>query len=342
MLTDLEKIGEEAIRQRWQDAHVSPLWENAKATDSHRIEAPPNLWSWQTMQPLIAHAIASTSPATAERRALSLIDPAGRPADFHTITNLNGALQILLPGESARPHRHSMDALRFVLEGEGGVVTRVNGKLAPMALGDLVLTPGAAWHEHWHAGTEPMVWLDVLNVHTHITLGTFWFEPGPVHDEPEVTADTAFETANFVPDIERSEISPVFRYTFAQAKRALEASPLVKDGSRRVRYANPLTGGPVIPFLDCYMMRLDPGQGTVPFRTTAHAICAVVEGRGTTATGGGTIAWGDRDVFTLPHGTPIVHTASETSYVFMVTDREYYSRLGLLREEYVPGETHGS
>ena len=33
MLTDLETISDEDIRQRWQDAHVSPLWENAKATD---------------------------------------------------------------------------------------------------------------------------------------------------------------------------------------------------------------------------------------------------------------------------------------------------------------------
>jgi gentisate 1,2-dioxygenase len=205
-----------------------------------------------------------------------------------------------------------------------------------MEAGDLVLTPGAFWHEHWHAGTEPMVWLDVLNAHTHISLGTFWFEPGPVHDVPEVTADAAFETPNFLPDIERSEISPVFRYTFADAKQALESAPSAKDGSRRIRYVNPLTGGPVIPYLDCYMMRLDAGEQTTPFKTTAHAVCAVVEGRGTTTTGGGTIAWEARDVFTLPHGTPIVHAASETSYVFIVTDREYFNRLGFLREEYLP------
>jgi gentisate 1,2-dioxygenase len=340
MLTDLEKISDDDIRGRWQEAHVSPLWENAKATDAHHQEPAPNLWSWRTMQPLIANAIAATSPAIAERRALSLIDPSARPREFQTITNLNAALQILLPGEVARPHRHSMDALRFVLEGAGGVVTRVNGKLAPMALGDLVLTPGTFWHEHWHEGTEPMVWLDVLNAHTHIMLGTFWFEPGPVHDEPSTLSDDAFEVPNFVPDIERSDVSPVFRYTFADAKRAVDAAPLAKDGSRRVRYANPLTGGPVIPYLDCYLMRLDAGESTIPFRTTAHAVCAVVEGSGTTATGGGSISWENRDVFTLPHGTPIVHTATETSYVFIVTDREYFSRLGLLREEFSPSSVH--
>jgi gentisate 1,2-dioxygenase len=334
MLTDLENIRDEDIRQRWKDAHVSPLWENAKATDAHHQEPAPNLWAWKTMQPLVGNAIAQTSPAIAERRALSLIDPDARPGEFHTVTNLNAALQILLPGETARPHRHSMDALRFVLEGDGGVVTRVNGKLAPMAAGDLVLTPGTFWHEHWHEGSEPMVWLDVLNVHTHLHLGTFWFEPGPPHDVAGTLADEAFVTPNFVPDIDRDEVSPVFRYTFADAKRAVDAAPVAKDGSRRIRYANPLTGGPVIPFLDCYLMQLEAGQTTISLRTTAHAVCAVVEGNGTTATGGGTIAWEKNDVFTLPHGTRIVHTASTPSYVFIVTDRELFSRLGMLREEF--------
>jgi gentisate 1,2-dioxygenase len=336
MLTDLEKISDEDIRQRWKDAHVSPLWENAKATDAHHAGSAPNLWAWKTMEPLVANAIAQTSPAIAERRALSLIDPDARPGEFHTVTNLNAALQILLPGETARPHRHAMDALRFVLEGKGGVITRVDGKLAPMAEGDLVLTPGATWHEHWHEGTEPMVWLDVLNVHTHLHLGTFWFEPGPPHDVPATLADEAFVTPNFVPDIDRSEVSPVFRYTFADAKRAVDTAPPAKDGSRRVRYANPFTGGPVIPYLDCYLMRLDAGQSTIPFRTSAHAVGAVVEGRGATTTGGGSITWEKNDIFTLPHGTNIVHTAKQTSYVFLVTDRELFSRLGMLNETFSP------
>ena len=139
-----------------------------------------------------------------------------------------------------------------------------------------------------------------------------------------------------MPDIDRDEVSPVFRYTFADAKRAVDAAPVAKDGSHHIRYANPLTGGPVIPFLDCYLMRLDAGQSTIPFRTTAHAVCAVVEGNGTTATGGAhDAAWEKNDVFTLPEsGTRIVHTASTPSYVFIVTDRELFSRLGMLQEDF--------
>ena len=115
-----------------------------------------------------ARAVAGQSPVTL----------AGRRID-HEAT-LSAAIQILLPGESARPHRHSMNALRFVLEGRGGV-TVVNGKECHMEFGDLILTPAWTWHEHIHRGNEPMIWLDALDVPLHLYLGTAEFQPGPVN-----------------------------------------------------------------------------------------------------------------------------------------------------------------
>ena len=44
-----------------------------------------------------------------------------------TSKTLAANIQILLPGEKARPHRHTMNALRFVLEGSGAA-TIVDGK----------------------------------------------------------------------------------------------------------------------------------------------------------------------------------------------------------------------
>jgi gentisate 1,2-dioxygenase len=311
---DTEELSADELRQGWREAHVQPLWEIPQAHPGAARELAPVAWPWRSMEPLIRRAIALTSPEGAERRVLSLIDPTGRDGDFHTIANLNAGLQVLLPGEVARPHRHSMDALRFVLTGEGAV-TRVDGLEAPMATGDLVLTPGWWWHEHWHAGTEPIVWLDVLNVHAHIQMGTLAFEPGPVHDVPDHPADT------------------MLRYRFADAKRMLDDMAPGADGMRRFRYRDPRTGGPVLPLLDCYLVRLEPGRSTRAIRTSAHAVCAVVEGRGTTTTGGGAIAWARRDIFTLPSRASIVHHADETSYLFMCTDGEILRRLGLLTEE---------
>jgi gentisate 1,2-dioxygenase len=316
MLTSPDsKLTAAEIQQGWRDARVKPLWEIAQAHRPDGDLGRPEIWPWRTMEPLVERAIALASPESAERRVLSLIDPTGRDGDFQTITNLNAGLQILLPGEMARPHRHSPDALRFVLEG-GGAVTKVDGTLAPMAFGDLVLTPGWCWHEHWHEGTSPMVWLDVLNVHAHVHLGTFSFEPGPPHDVPP-PADVS-----------------AFHYPFADAKRAVDASAPGPDGARRVRYVNPRTGGPVMPLLDCYLVRLDPGQTTLPFRTSAHSVWAVVEGHGSTTAGSGTVAWEARDIFTLPHRAPMTHRADEPSYLFVCSDREILDRLGLLTEEY--------
>lgn len=305
----------EEIQAGWRDAHVRPLWEIAQAHAPDPAAGGPVLWAWRTMEPLIERAIALASPATAERRVLSFIDPSAGPEDFHTITNLNAALQILLPGERARPHRHSMDALRFVLQG-GGAVTKVDGTLAAMEFGDLVLTPGWCWHEHWHEGDAPMVWLDVLNVHAHLHMGTFSFEPGPPHDVPP-PVDVA-----------------AFRYPLAEAKRAVDALAPGPDGTRRLRYVNPATGEPVMPYLDSYLVRLEPGQTTRLLRTSAHSVCTVVEGRGSTTAGSGTIAWEPRDTFTLPHRAPITHRADEPAYLFEVTDREILRKLDMLTEDY--------
>lgn len=66
-------------------------------------------------------------------------------------------MQLLNPGESARPHRHSIAAIRFVLESTGGGKTIVDGNSICMAEGDLILTPGWCWHEHVHEGVEPLI-----------------------------------------------------------------------------------------------------------------------------------------------------------------------------------------
>ena len=47
-----------------------------------------------------------------------------------------------------------------------------------------------------------------------------------------------------------------------------------------------------MPLLDCYLVRLDPGVTTVPFSTSAHSICTVVEGSGSTTAGSGTVEVG--------------------------------------------------
>ena len=130
---DLAGGGDE-VQQAWAAHHVSPLWENRAAhrkDDADRERA--HIWRWSDMQPLIDAAIGVRSMEAVERRVLSLVSPhtpsVGGPAG--TTRNLNAGLQILMPGETARPHRHSMNALRFVLAGQGAT-TVVDGKACAM------------------------------------------------------------------------------------------------------------------------------------------------------------------------------------------------------------------
>ena len=138
--------------------------------------------------------------------------------------------------------------------------------------------------------------------------------------------DTTYATKDY---------SPVFRYPYATAAAAVAVAPSARDGSRRVRYVNPLTGGAGMAVMDCFLVQLDPSQSTLPFRTNASSVCYVVEGSGESKVGNHTVRWRKRDVFTLPQGNRIVHTdTGGTARLFVVSDRDIYARLGLLKEEY--------
>jgi gentisate 1,2-dioxygenase len=102
-----------------------------------------------------------------------------------------------------------------------------------------------------------------------------------------------------------------------------------------VRYINPLNAGSAMALIDCFLVQLDPGATTLPFRSSASSVCCVVEGMGESQIGNETIAWKKRDIFTLPHGNRIVHrSVGGTARLFQVSDRDIYARLGLLKEEY--------
>ena len=329
----------DAMRAAWMANHVAPLWENRAAhrkDDAGRERA--HIWRWSEMRPLIDAAIGVRSMAAVERRVLSLISPhaVAIGGASGTTRNLNAGLQILMPGESARPHRHTMNALRFVLSGHGAR-TVVDGKSCQMKEGDLVTTPGWCWHEHVHRGDGPIVWLDVLDASLHRYFGTDAFQPGPTNDYPALAPDAAFTSSLMVPQTGEAakSYSPVFRYPWEQAAAAAACAPLGRDGARQVRYANPLNGGPVMSLLDCWLVELAPGVETAAFRTTASAVCTVVEGTGSSQIGQEHLTWEPRDIFSMPSGNWITHRANaERTRLFVVSDREVLRRLDLLKEEY--------
>lgn len=321
-------------------ASAQPLWDRyqriTRRQPTQRARALH--WPWSTMAPLIDRAVAEVSMEDAERRVLLMTDPE-LPAAA-TTGNLLGGLQTLMPGETAQAHRHTIAALRLVMSGEGATTT-VNDELCPMAPGDLVLTPAWTWHRHHHAGHERMVWFDGLDLPLCAHLDTMFFEldrsaPNAVVPAPTRAAPAHPQAVALAPDA--AEGGSRYRYGAARARAALATAPAAADGSRWLRYVDGVSGGPVLPSLDCYLLGLAPGRASTPRRSTAAHVCVVLDGEGRSRVGEGEgareIAWRRHDVFTVPSWQWARHEAgAQGATLFLMSDRELLASLAYLREE---------
>lgn len=328
LLEALAVIGAQPLWDRYQ--RITPRAPTTVSTQAH--------WPWATMAPLIQRACDEVSLADAERRVL-LMTPPSQGGEAASTTNLLGGLQTLLPGESARAHRHSLQAIRLVMEGEGAVTT-VNQHRCAMASGDLILTPAWTWHEHTHPGTSRMVWFDGLDLPLATRLDTVFFEllhPGAGSVEPAATRPSVLPWAKTVLASDahdaRQPGGSRFRFAWERACAALDATAPGPDGSRSLRYVDGDSGGPVLPTLDCYL--LAPSlAGTRRSRSTSNAVCVVVQGQGVSQVGADEIRWKAHDVFAVSHWTWVRHRAMDKDAVlFLMTDREFLATLGYLREE---------
>ncbi len=323
-------------------ANTQPLWENYRRLNSREPHAadPPIQWQWAELQPLIERAAREVRMPEAERRVLLLTNPAFG-GEAITTTNIIGALQILEPGESAPPHRHTAAALRLVIEAEGGT-TFVDGTPLEMREGDFILTPGWTWHNHANDTDRRIVWFDGLDVTLlRHSLDAMFFEPRPPEGAIEAClspiAPWRWTESGLAPAEEAPESpphSPKLRYPWQMTRETLDAMPARRDGSRALRFVNPQTGGAVMPTLDCSVLRLEGKAETAPRRSTANAICVVIDGEGGSTVGEKSFAWKKHDIFTIPHWCWASHRAlSPRAHLFFFTDRELFRRLSLLREE---------
>lgn len=345
---DLRAAGEAAaaaatsaeFHAQMEAAKVVPLWDryNRLTSPEPRAPDPGTQWRWRDLLPIIERAACEISVEQAERRALMLVNPVFGGAITST-TGLYGAIQVLLPGEVARAHRHTASAFRFVIEGEGGLTT-VNGKPCAMNDGDLILTPNWAWHEHSNPGGGRVCWYDGLDVPV-VSFFNGWFgEHVPTDNYPPSEAtlpDEAHAHGGLRPvtGLDRPIYSSRIRYAREDVAAAIAAMPAAADGSRLVRYANPADGGAVTPTMDLYMLDLPAAAPTRAKRVTHNAVAVVARGSGHSMIGDARVDWAKGDIFTLPHWTWVSHTAGAGgAALFQSTDREMLSRLGLLREQF--------
>src|SRR5579862_6735849 len=124
--------------------------------------AVPHIWRWRDVSPWLDKVYSGMSLKEVHRRTLALSNPGmnGRPL---ATTTLLTSMSIYYPGDIAGVHRHTANASRFLLEGQGAYTT-VGGEKCALERGDLVITPNGEWHDHGNDGTTPIIWVNVLDI----------------------------------------------------------------------------------------------------------------------------------------------------------------------------------
>jgi len=319
---------------------MAPLWKVMKSvvTDEPVTRCQPHVWRFADVKALVMEAGGLITAEEAERRVLILENPALH-GESRVTNTLFAGIQMIMPGEIAPAHRHVSSAIRFVLEGEGAY-TAVEGEKAFMAPGDFVITANWAPHDHGNPSNKPMLWLDVLDLPAVNFYETSFAE----HSDDPTQATTrqdgdslALYGSGVLPDgTSTTNRTPVINYTYARTRpiveRMMRAGDIDKRHGARVRYANPVTGGPVLPTMGAHLAMLPKGFKGEPYRSTDSTIFACAEGEGTTTVDGEVLEWGPQDVFVVPSWKRYVHTAQKESVLFSISDRPAQQALGIWRE----------
>ena len=160
------------------------------------------------------------------------------------------------------------------------------------------------WHDHANDTDAPMIWLDGLDTPLVRMLEAGFYEQYDEETQPvgagidPSSAKYGAGAAAGVGTGAGRTYSPLWHYPLSQARVALERLAAEETGSPFdgviLEYTNPLTGGPAMPTIACYIQMLRPGEHTQAHR---HVCCTnyhVIEGSGYSLVGGRQLDWEER------------------------------------------------
>jgi gentisate 1,2-dioxygenase len=318
-----------------------PLWRSLRGfmpMGAPRPRTRPALWRYRDVRPLLLRAGELTPIEKAERRVLVFCNPGHGLDGLHTTGTIYVGMQLILPGETAPAHRHPPVAVRLVVEGEGGV-TVVNGERLPMHRGDLILTPALEWHEHTHAGTGPVVWMDALDLPLLVAMEAAYAQEGPsqpVRNAPDASA-TRYRRAGLVPYAGLAAPRapyPLLRWPWEEVRPALDALAADTPAGQPVQlaYVNPETGAECLPTLGFSALLLRPGETVALRRDSASKVFHVVGGTVEAEIGGTTLAAEDADVLAAPAHAAVRLANRSTrapAWLFQVDDAPLQRKIGI-------------
>lgn len=332
----------EEFDQQLEAAHMRGQWLYDEMLESviggPKPAGVPFIWRWPDVEEKLLESCDVLEESFTARRNLSFINPAAR-GTTHT---MNMGMQMLKPGEIAWAHRHTMSALRFAVKGGSDLVTVVDGEPCPMEDYDLVLTPRWTWHDHHNATSDNVVWLDILDIGLILSLNVPFYEPFGEERQPERSdvAEYLLERGGPLrPAWERPKNANFpYRYPWSEVEKQLHRMAKL-DGSPYdgvvLRYANPVTGGPTMPTMDCWVQLLRAGEETQAHRHTSSAVYFVIRGEGVTVVDDTELDWKQHDSFVIPNWSEhrFVNRSSEDAILFSVNDMPALQALGLYFEK---------
>jgi len=345
-----------ALYEGFEANHLKPLWTQTGnlMPKQPAPRAIPFVWKWSDLYPLAVESGRLVPVGRGgERRAIGLANP-GLEGRTYVSPTLWCAVQYLGPRETAPEHRHSQNAFRFVVEGEG-VWTVVNGDPVRMSRGDFLLTPGWNFHGHHNQTDQPMAWLDGLDIPFAYQNDVGFFEFGA--DRVTDYATPRFSRAERLwghpglrplSQLQNTVSSPIAAYRWEHTDRALNEQLLLEEeghpatvgqGHAAIRYINPTTGGDVMSTIRAEFHRLKPGVQTPVRREVGSNVYQVFEGRGSVVMDGVTHKLEKGDIFVVPSWVPSSLQAETTFDLFAFSDGPIIERLNFNRtliEDRVP------
>lgn len=326
------------MRGQWQFAAPSKDGQAAAdLRDEPNAAGVPYIWKWADIEPLIGQSCQALPESFTARRALAFKNP---QLPRCTAKTIQMSVQVIRPHEIAWAHRHSIAAIRFVIQGNSSLHTVVDGIAYSMEDHDLVLTPNWTWHDHHNDSDEVAIWLDVLDVPLIGLLQQGFYEEfgqstQPIRNRPRQN-NPGIRPAW---DAQLDSWFGDCRYPWRETEATLQSFDGIlgseSDGII-LDYVNRATLGPTLPTLSCQVQRLQPGFSGRAHRHTSSAVYYVVRGEGVTEAGDTEMTWSAKDCFVVPNWTwhrHINRSTKEDAILFTVNDAPLLRSLGLYRAQ---------